>query len=143
MIDISTGQETKTKARFCPNCGSPSVEAGMVLLVEGSVTPYDCKACGWHGGEGALLNIPFSHELGSDENILVHLMGDLRTVLAKHCAIPLGGFLLKWGFLERALNGGHIVLNPKQLSRYMTAISKAVLTAVIEERQQQEKEKNV
>lgn len=142
MTDISTGQETKTTAKFCPECGSPSIEAGMTLLVEGAVTPYDCKACGWHGGEGALLNIPFSHEFGDDKDILIHLMGDLRTVLAKHCATAIGGFLMKWGFLSRAINNGQIVLNPRQLSRYMTVISKAVLIAVIDERHKMEREKN-
>jgi predicted RNA-binding Zn-ribbon protein involved in translation (DUF1610 family) len=139
-MGITTGTQTQDVVRFCPECGSPSIESGAVLL-EGSSTPYRCNACSWHGKEQDLLHMPFVHDFTGKEEMIKALMGDLRTVIAKWCATPIGSFLLKWGFLHSERNNGQIKLNEKQVSRYMVAISKAVLVSIIEERQKMEEEK--
>lgn len=143
MTEIRTGQETKDVVKFCPECGSPSIEEQAIGILSGDIGKLACKcsACGWVGVVADLLSVPFSHELGGKDNIIKALMGDLRVTLARHCSTPLGAYLLKWGFLEKEGYKGQVVLNRQQLARYMTAISKAVLTAVIEERKQMERER--
>jgi hypothetical protein len=144
MTDISTGQETKAKVNFCPECGSPSISQTDSLVLSGAAASIhvSCEACEWVGTAADLLAVPFAHELGDDANILKVLMGELRVTMAKYCAVPLGGFLMKWGFLEQEHHQGQVVLNRQQLARYMTAISKAILTTVIEERRKMNEEKH-
>ena len=142
MSDIYTGQETKTNLYLCPECGSPSVEETTKAVLFGPNTNRaKCLACGWLGESKDLVAAPFSHEMGNDEEVLKALMGDMRLVMAKYCAMPLGAALLKWGFLEQVEVKGGKVLNPRQMSRYMSAASRAILSAVIEERQKMEKER--
>jgi hypothetical protein len=124
-------------AFFCPECGSPSLT--LPILSGGVVI---CDACEWRGSSDSLLATPFSHELGSREDIMKALMGDLRVVLAKDCAGPLGEFLLKWGFLDAApAEDGSVTLNPRQLGRYMASVARAFIVTIIEERQKMEKER--
>lgn len=145
MTELSTGQETPAVVNFCPECGSPSINdgdgAGAVFMENTDKWPCSCAACEWVGTVGELLSVPFSHELGGKENIVKELLGDLRVTLAKFCATPIGVYLMKWGFLGKESYQGQVVLNRKQLARYMTAISHAVLMAVIEERKKMEKER--
>lgn len=143
MADISTGQEIQDTAKFCPECGSPSIEEQTIGILSGDPgrVGCSCTACEWVGTVGDLLIVPFTHEMGDRENLIEVLMGDLRVVLAKHCATSLGAFLLKWGFLGKEQLNGQVVLNRRQLARYMTAISKAVLLSVFEERRKMEQER--
>jgi len=73
-------------------------------------------------------------------------MGELRVILAKDCATPLGKFLVKWGFLdaERTVDvsgAATLALNSRQLGRYMASIARALVVTIIEERQKMEKER--
>ena len=140
MTGINTGQETPDVVKFCPECGSPSIQEKTIGIFTGDLGKVTCvcTACEWVGTVADLLVVPFSHELGGKDNIVRELMGGLRVTLAKYCAVPIASYLIKWGFLDKTLD--EPVLN-RQLARYMTAISKAVLTAIIVEREQLEKER--
>ena len=119
-------------AYFCGRCGSPSLDISEL------VGTAKCNACDWAGSTGDLAAMPIEHEFGSSEKVIQALMGDMRVLLAKHLASPLLHFLMKWGFLgnKNTANMRH------EVGRYLAAMSRAMLTAVIEERQKMEKEKH-
>jgi hypothetical protein len=128
--------ETHSAAYFCPECGSASLD--MPMLSGGPVT---CRGCSWVGDMKLLLTVPISHTLGSQEEIAYRLMSELRLTLAKFCALPLGKFLLEWGFVDAVDSAQGKVINPRQLGRYMTVICGAILKSVIEEREKISKER--
>jgi len=121
MTTIHAPLNTKASAMLCPQCSSPSIQpqdtGGYNVL---------CGICGWRGVASELVSMPFYHEFGSDEGIATALMNDMRNVIAVHAGKPLGSFLLKWGFLKEPFDGA-------DLGRYLGAIAKAILTAIIEE----------
>jgi hypothetical protein len=124
---------TIDKALFCPRCHSPAVEFGIMLLDQ---APATCNACGWKGLRGDLLAAPYLHNMGNGEEILQRFVNDFRNIIAKDFAVVLGRFLTRWGFLPQ---------EPKEMSKalakYIQNIAKATITAVLQTRQDIEKEK--
>lgn len=121
-------------AFFCPGCGSSAVDTQALA---GTAS---CRACEWSGLDSLLIVAPIEHGLGSKDNIAYAVIQDLRIALAKDCAVPLGRFLLKWGFLAAADTPQGVIIDNEQLGRYMTAIQAAVYTAILAEREAIEKE---
>lgn len=118
----------------CPQCGSPAVEYGE--LVGASAT---CNACDWSGSREELLGTPFEHLLGSREGIGFELFNDVRRLFSVPVfLVNLGGFLSRWGFIDLNEDKGLVT---KATTRYVAAIARAVLRAVIEEREKIEKER--
>jgi hypothetical protein len=118
----------------CPQCGSPAVEFSE--LVGGEAT---CNACTWVGKKEDLLGTPFDHILGTREGIGFELFNDTRRLLSSPVFIgELGGFLSRWGFIDLEEEKSVVV---KKTTRYVAAIARAVLTAVIQEREKIEKER--
>jgi hypothetical protein len=62
------------------------------------------------------------------------MVTDLRNLLAKSYAKTFGEFLMKWGFIPKDVS-------PKELSRYVVAIAKSTMTAILETRQEIERER--
>lgn len=134
MSGIYSGDETRAVVRVCPQCSSSSVEEfNNVLVGPNKDRTAKCHSCGWAGSVADLLSAPFKHEMGSDEQVLQSMVTDLRNVLAKEFAKSFGAFLLKWGFISAGVT-------PKELSQYIVAIAKATMTAILETRQEIERE---
>lgn len=120
-------EETKRSvAYFCHECGSPSV----------TYSPFggaaECRVCGWTGSTEKLLEHKFSHERGSDTEILYDLSNDIRKAYGLS-AKAFGDVLIKWGFFDGK--------NVKQLSRYMVAMATASVQALLKTRADIEKER--
>lgn len=132
MSDIHGPKETTAVAHFCPRCGSASISGSstVVLLSESKVR---CEACGWSGSRDMLAAVPFSHELGGQEDIVKALMADLRGTIAREAGPSFAGFLMKWGFMPTP--------DPTLLARYLAAIARATLGAIIKERAEIDKER--
>ena len=122
--------KTHSDVLFCPECGSPSVSASDLVPIA------VCKACGWEGSSSKLVKTSFSQEHGGKEQMFIALSGDLRVLIAKHVAKPFANFLMKWGFMY-----GDGAIQTRQLGRYLSAASRAMLESVIEERSKMEKER--
>lgn len=122
---------------FCPRCGSTSLE--LPAFPGGNV---DCKACDWQGVSRDLLTTSFTHEHGTDTELIKRFMGELRVTLARDSSKGIGLILHKWGFIDTMRTGGGEIINPDSLSRYMTAISKATLEAILTVREELEAKKN-
>lgn len=118
----------------CPGCGSPAVEYGELV---GAIS--SCKSCKWRGTREELLATPFEHLLGSREGIGFELLNDTRRLLsAPVFAVDLGGFLSRWGFIDLSEEKTKVV---RDTTRYVAAIARAILVAIIEEREKIEKER--
>jgi hypothetical protein len=63
-------------------------------------------------------------------------VSDFRNIVSSTFAIPFGRFLLKWGFLPTEESE-----MKRQLARYITAIARAAVKALFEERAAIEKER--
>lgn len=124
---------TEAAVYFCRECGSPSIERSML---DGGTA--SCRACGWAGTTTQLAAMPISHKFGGDAELLTSLVGDLRTILAREVGVTLVRFLQKWGFFT---NETDRVLMAKQAGRYMAAIARGIVTAVLEERDRMEVER--
>jgi hypothetical protein len=61
-------------------------------------------------------------------------MGELRKLLSGELGLPYLKFLVRWGFVKADMGDIAGTLDRKIFSRYMAAIARAVLTAIIEER---------
>ena len=123
----------QSQVYFCPRCGSTSLT--LPALAGGIAS---CKACDWVGGSHDLLTTAFTHEHGTDAELIKRFMGELRVVLAKESSKGIGLLLHKWGFIDTLQTGGGEIINPDSLSRYMTAISKATLEAILTVREELE-----
>ena len=136
MSDDSTRQATAAKVELCPACGSTDVETTTKGILTGEVDTNraKCGACSWEGIVGDLLTQKFSHEMGSDEQILKAMATDLRNILAEDFSMSFGRFLMKWGFISEGVT-------PQVLSRYVVAIARATLEAIVIERRKIEQEK--
>lgn len=68
------------------------------------------------------------------------MVQDLRQLLARDVGVVLLGFLVKWGFVRYLESVGREPSKPdgKQFSRYLIAICKGILLAIIEERNREE-----
>lgn len=117
---------------FCPQCGSSSLK--LPELTGGIAV---CLGCGWSGATSELIVTAFQHEEGTDTQVIERFMGELRTAVSKELAIDLGRILVKWGFLNNGPSG----INPKELSKYLTGISRSILTSVLTTRQEIERDR--
>jgi ribosomal protein S27AE len=127
MTDIHAAHATEVEVKVCPNCSSTQVDAD-------SFGKWHCGTCKTEISEEDLIVSKFKHELGDDTNILEQLVRSLRNTVAKDLAVSMGSFLLKWGFLDSP--------DPYMLSRYVNSCARAMLIAIIEERQKIEREKH-
>ena len=116
-------------ARFCPQCGSPSVEFGALIGAQSK-----CKVCSWEGPKEELLHMPFSHDMGNAEQMLQMFANDIRRVYAES-ALSFGRVLFKWGFMPDKKE-----LQSKVLQLYLTEVARASLAAIIKVRAELEKE---
>lgn len=124
---------------FCPDCASPLVDYAELS------DDASCHACGWKGNKSSLLLSPFQHDMGSgaggfSANVAGQFINDMRRLMGQEFARPFAQFLSKWGFLS--VKGG---ATQKELAalvaRYITAVARATVRVIIEERAQIEKEK--
>lgn len=132
MTEIHSGAQTKAVAKFCPKCGGSDVT--VTSSFSGQSASVKC-ACGWLGTVEELIVTQFKHGFANDEQILQQMVTDLRNLLAKEFAKTFGAFLRKWGFLPADVT-------PLYLSRYVVAVAKATMQAIIETRQEIEKERS-
>lgn len=121
--------------RFCPQCGSASVEFSP--LAGGAAS---CRACKWQGVLEDLLGVPVP--TGDSAQLVGRLFQDLRTLLSGELGVPYLKFLLRWGFLAADLENLTGTLDRKKYARYIMAIAKAIFLAIIEVRQELEREKH-
>lgn len=116
------------RAYFCPACGSSMVE---VKLLAGTQT--SCGVCQWHGSMEELAAMPFSHEMGSPEQILQNLAVDIRQFMSKDFAVGFLKLTSKWGFTSTPPTR-------EEAARYLGAVAKAIAMGLLETRAAIEKE---
>lgn len=123
------------RAYFCPACGSADVNVSA--LAGGNAK---CNICSWSGSVEELPAFVFQHDLGGPEEVFRSFFLDMRKLLGQHFATQIGHMLIKWGFLDTPTpeNQQRVV---KTLGRYVAAITKAAVVAIVEERRAMEKEK--
>ncbi len=132
---------TEDSVRFCPQCGSASVD--FSTLVVGGLSGAHCNGCRWEGSAEELLLVPIQHEFQfGKESIVAEMMNDVRQLLSGSLGVPYLKFLLKWGFVKGEVTDIGGTVDRKQFARYLARIGHAVLMAVIDERTKQEKKKN-
>jgi hypothetical protein len=117
---------------FCPECGSPSIERSLI-----SNTTSSCRACSWAGASDRVVAMPVS---GDSASLIVSLVGDLRTLMGQEMGLVLLRFFVKWGFISEATEK---TVMSRQLARYLAAAARGIITALFEERQKMEVERNV
>lgn len=117
------------KAYFCPGCGSSFVNAGAL-----AGTTASCEVCSWTGKLEELATVPFSQEMGSQEEIFRQLTLDIRQLLAKSVATEFVRLLLKWGFISNRID-------KHEVARYLGGVAKGITQGILETRQQIEREK--
>lgn len=117
---------------MCPRCGSPSVDFSG--LAGGAAS---CRGCKWNGVVEELLSVPGGSAF-SDEATLTSILNDMRQLLSGQLGLPYLKFLMKWGFLNGDQNNPAGTVDRKLYARYITAIGRAILGAVFEERARQE-----
>jgi len=127
-------QQKQKEVRLCPGCGSPAVEFSS--LVGGEAV---CRVCKWKGDREELLVMPFDHIYGTEEGVGMALHNELRRVFSNPLfATDIIRFLTRWGFVEVDKDNRADV---PTTTRYIAAIGRAVLVAVIKEREKIEMEK--
>jgi len=133
--NANPNSSTDSRAYFCPACGSANVNASS--LAGGSA---NCNICTWKGTVEELPTFVFQHDLGGPEEVFRTFFLDIRKLLGQHFATQIGHLLIKWGFLDAPTpeNQQRVI---KTLSRYVAAITKAAVVAIVEERKAMEKEK--
>ncbi len=120
--------------KFCPQCGSASVDYSE--LAGGSA---DCRGCLWKGNADELLVVPIQHDFAmGKESIIAEMMQNVRGMLSGELGLPWLRFLLKWGFVAGDINDPANTVDRKQFSRYLAAIGRGCVAAVLEERERQE-----
>jgi hypothetical protein len=124
-----------TTLKVCPQCGSPGVDYST--LAGGAA---ECRGCRWKGGTADLLAIPGSAEV-NDSATLTDMLNDVRRLLSGTLGLPYLKFLMKWGFLTGDMANPAGTIDRKAFARYMAAIGRTVLTAVLEERSRAEAER--
>ena len=122
-----------SKARFCAQCGSPSVEYSALEGGEAS-----CTSCQWRGSKTDLLVSPFQHRQGSEEQLVIALERDVRNALAKGLSFATAKVLIHWGFIDAdapSVEQAHL------LGRYMRGIGRSVVMSILETRKDLEAER--
>lgn len=117
-------------AYFCPRCSSAAVDVPALVGATAS-----CRSCSWTGTTQQLLVHQFKHDLGSDQQVITAFMSDFKQLMASTIASPLAKILMKWGFFEKELP------TPVELGRYIKVMAEASVKALLEERQNMEKER--
>jgi len=122
--------------RLCPVCGASSVD--FSALAGGAAT---CRACKWSGAASELLHVPVEHMYGTQEGTGFALNNDYRALyknqeFVKSCV----GFLVKWGFLPAVREENRVSFDSKKALRYLSAMARSGLVAIVEEREKIEKE---
>lgn len=122
------------RAYFCPACGSANVDGSS--LAGGSAK---CNVCSWSGSVEEMPAFAFQHESGTPDEIFRSFFLDVRKAFGQHIATQIGHLLIKWGFLDAPgpANQQRVI---KTLARYVAAITKAAVVAIVEERKAIEKE---
>jgi hypothetical protein len=119
---------TVDQAKFCPQCLSPLVEYGTIIAEQ---APAKCLSCNWAGNKGDLLTSTFVHEMGDGETMMREFVNGFRNILAKECAVTIGRWLMRWGFLPRDQKDA-----AKALAKYMQNLSTAALVAILKTREE-------
>jgi hypothetical protein len=121
---------------LCPSCGSPAIswdiDEAKVIKQGPSAIDFVCEACSWRGKQSDLVSSPFSHAWDNNQGLVDALIRDLRRRLAKDVGKSLLAYLMRWGFMT--------VPDTRLLARYLSAMSAAMVTAMMEERLKIEKE---
>lgn len=126
---------TAGKAYFCPRCHSPAVSFTQLEGVSDS--PASCSACHWRGGKKDLVVTAYQHDMGSEDEVLTRFVRDFRNLMGQPAiALPIAQWLNKWGFLPNDPSQQH-----KVLARYITAVAKGAITAVLQTREELEKDR--
>lgn len=133
--NANPNRATPDRAWFCPACGSTDVTASS--LAGGNA---NCNVCTWKGQVEDLPTFLFTHDLGTPEEVFLAFFTDVRKVLGQHFAVQIGHLLVKWGFLDAPSKQNHERI-VRTLSRYVGAAARAVVAAIVAERQAMEKEK--
>lgn len=121
---------TSDQAYFCPSCGSSDVESSS--LVGGAAS---CSSCQWKGLTTELVVHVFKHDLGTSDDVLQAFAQEFKSLIGKHMATPLAALLYKWGFFMSNPP------TPEELTRYVVAVGRASINAILEVRRQMEKER--
>ncbi len=122
----------KDSVRFCPQCGSASVDFSS--LVGGGAS---CRGCGWHGQADDLLVVPIEHDFAGKEDAIISMVNDVRAFLSSELGLPWLKFLLKWGFISADSNNVTGTIDRKKFARYLAVIGQSVVPALIAERVRQ------
>ncbi len=104
---------------ICPKCESPTVD--VPALVGGT---FVCRACGHTGTSADFPGIVAAAPLGAEDAALNAFASDIKDVVAKDIAVPLGRILVKYGFVS----------NPPtvpEMSRYLSAIAASLAKSMI------------
>lgn len=123
----------KGELRLCPQCSSASVDFSSL---EGGTAR--CRGCSWRGYNTDLVVMPFEHEFLADESMVIAMVNDMRLLLSGSQGVPYLKFLMKWGFLAGKESDVVGTVDRKKFARYLAAVSKGILTAVLAERARQD-----
>lgn len=124
------------KGWFCPSCGAADVTGSA--LAGGDAK---CNICTWTGKVEEFATFRFTHDMGSPEEVFRNFFLDVRKVMSRDFAIVIGQLLIKWGLMEQPDAKNHTQVT-KVMNRYLGVIAKAIVAAIIKERQMIEKEKH-
>jgi hypothetical protein len=123
-----------SEVKLCPQCGSAGVDFSTLSGGNGQ-----CRGCKWVGPARELLVVPFTHSFMNDESAMMHFTQDLRQILARDMGVVLLRYLVKWGFIRTTeVEGQPLQIDRKQFTRYLVAIAKGIVGAILEERGRQE-----
>lgn len=126
------------KVYICGQCGSSAVTASALTGGQGT-----CRVCQWEGPVSDLLVVPIEHTLGGPEQIKAAFHGELKELFGKRYATPLLRFLVRWGYLSGTVpdltsRAGKVYA--QLVGRYITAVARAAGNAILETREEIEKE---
>jgi len=117
------------QTKFCPLCGSPRVDEGFLV---GSLC--QCRSCMWQGPSEKLVVHQFKTSLLDGTDVITRFSAEMRDLVAREMSLPVGKALVKWGFLPPTS------IDAVVWGRYMNAAARAIVTAIIETRDQIEAE---
>jgi len=127
---MATPPQQSDIASFCPQCGGALIESSPL---SGDAS---CGACPWKGKASELLSVPFTHGMGGQNQIAEFFISDFKATIIRPFILPIGTFLVKWGFLDQKDSNFRTNLN-----RYITVVARGMIRLILEERAAIEKEK--